>query len=86
MARIEVEIDDELLDEAATALGTQAAADTVRAALELATRRGPRFPGQEPRGPITPADLPGTPHPHTPPPGRPDPRAPGHFPPPPEVR
>lgn len=92
MARIEIEIDDALLGEAATALGTQAAADTVRAALELATRRVPRLPGQEPRGPVGPEDLPGTPHPGTPHPGTSPPPAPGRpglpgdFPPPPEVR
>lgn len=97
MARIEIEIDDELLGEAATALGTQAAADTVRAALELATRRVPRVPGQEPRGPVGPGDLPGTPHPYTAPPHTAPPRTPpppnpgrpglpGDFPPPPEVR
>lgn len=92
MARIEIDVDDELLGEAATALGTQAAADTVRAALELATRRVPRLPGQQPRGPVGPGDLPGTPHPYTSPPQTPPspnpgrPGLPGDFPPPPEVR
>lgn len=86
MARIEIDVDDELLGRAATVLGTREVSDTVRAALELAVRGGPRMPGHEPRGPVTPADLPGTPYPA---PGSPDPRAPGmpgDFPPPPEVR
>ena len=47
MAKVTLELDDALLGAAAHALGTQGAADTVRAALEAATRIGsprPRIP------------------------------------------
>jgi hypothetical protein len=51
MAQVTLELDDALLDAAAHALGTHGAADTVRAALEAATRGGgprPRIPGSNP--------------------------------------
>jgi len=40
MATVTLELDDALLGAAAHALGTRSAADTVRAALEAATRFG----------------------------------------------
>ena len=67
MATVTLELDDALLGAAAHVLGTQSAADTVRAALEAATRRGgtpPRIPGSHPypgpdRPPLGPPDVPG---------------------------
>jgi len=51
MATVTLELDDALLGAAAHALGTRSAADTVRAALEAATRSGgtpARIPGSHP--------------------------------------
>jgi hypothetical protein len=72
MAKVTLELDDALLDAAATALGTRGAADTVRAALEAAVRGGspgPRIPGHVPDPgprlpplgdpPLDPPDIPG---------------------------
>lgn len=84
MARIEMDIDDELLGQAAHALGTRGAEETVRAALAAAAhgvrppppRHRPE-PGREgPFGPADPTVAP-PPAPHRPPPD---------FPRPPEVR
>jgi hypothetical protein len=52
MAEVTLELDDALLGAAAHALGTHGAADTIRAALEAATRGGvprPPIPGYDPR-------------------------------------
>ena len=52
MAEVTLELDDALLGAAAHALGTHSAADTIRAALEAATRSGglrPPIPGFTPR-------------------------------------
>jgi hypothetical protein len=52
MAEVTLELDDALLAAAAHVLGTHGAADTVRAALEAATRVGgprPRTPDHSPR-------------------------------------
>lgn len=74
MARIEMDVDDELLGRAALALGTHGARETVLAALRAAARPGPR--------PEVPGPLPGEPAP-----GPLDPPArPGDFPRPPEIR
>jgi hypothetical protein len=69
MATVTLELDDALLGAAAHALGTQGAADTVRAALEAATRVGsprpriPPYPGPDvpPLGdpPLDPRETPG---------------------------
>jgi hypothetical protein len=71
MAKVTLELDDALLGAAAHALGTHGAADTVRAALEAATRggTGPRIPGSRPYTtpdrpplgdpPLGPPDTPG---------------------------
>jgi hypothetical protein len=80
MAEVTLELDDALLAAAAHVLGTHGAADTVRAALEAATRVG----GPRPR---TPDRSPGR---HLPPLGDPPlgpPKTPGHtdFPRPPEI-
>lgn len=82
MARIEIDVDDALLGEAAHALGTQGAEDTVRAALVAAVRGGTAVP----RRPAVPGDpepgpLPGTLPPR---PGRPG-SLPPEFPRPPEI-
>ena len=82
MAEVTLELDDALLAAAAHVLGTHGAADTVRAALEAATRvGGPR--------PHTPDHFPRPGH-DLPPLGDPPlgpPRTPGHtdFPHPPEI-
>jgi hypothetical protein len=78
MARIEIEIDGALLGEAARALGTQGAEDTVRAALAAAVRGGTAVP----RRPAAPGDpLPGALPPAPGPPGS----LPPEFPRPPEI-
>ena len=72
MATVTLELDDALLGAPAHALGTRSAADTVRAALEAATRSGgtaPRIPGSHPSPgpdrlplgdpPLGPPDVPG---------------------------
>jgi hypothetical protein len=87
MARIEIDVDDALLGEAAHALGTQGAEDTVRAALAAAVRgasgvpRRPEVPGDPLPGPL-PGSLPPAPGP----PGSPSPATlPPDFPRPPEI-
>jgi hypothetical protein len=78
MALITIEVDDALLGQAAHALGTQGAEDTVRAALNAAVRGGtgvPPFPRQDPPVPGRPQE-----HPPLDPPGHPT-----EFPRPPEI-
>lgn len=84
MARIEIDVDDALLGEAAHALGTQGAQDTVRAALAAAVRGGAAVP----RRPAAPGDpLPGALPPAPGPPGSPSPGSlPPEFPRPPDIR
>lgn len=88
MARIEIDVDDALLGEAAQVLGTQGAEDTVRAALAAAVRGGAAVP----RRPAEPGDpLPGSIPPRPGPPGSPSPGSPSpgslppEFPRPPEI-
>ncbi|GAA2566979.1 hypothetical protein [Pseudonocardia hydrocarbonoxydans] len=81
MARIEMDVDDELLGRAALALGTHGAPETVLAALRAAARPGPR--------PEVPGPLPGerpARSPHDPPGPLDPPARPGDFPRPPEIR
>jgi hypothetical protein len=79
MARIEMDVDDELLGRAAHALGTRGAEETVRAALEAAAH-GSRLPRPQfepppvrpdPFAPDDPTRVP--PAPHRPPPDFPRP-------------
>ncbi|MHA6781357.1 hypothetical protein ACVGOW_10235 [Pseudonocardia saturnea] len=82
MARIEIDVDDALLGEAAHALGTQGAEDTVRAALAAAVRGAPAAP----RRPAVPGDpLPGTLPGSLPPAPGPPGSLPPDFPRPPEI-
>lgn len=78
MAKITIEIDDSLLGDAARALGTHGATETVHAALKAAARRDVTLPAPPrdptPFGPPGPPDVPG--------PARP---GPAQFPHPPEV-
>ncbi|MDN5931384.1 MAG: hypothetical protein L0I24_10030 [Pseudonocardia sp.] len=88
MARIEIDVDDALLGEAAHDLGPQGAEDTVRAALAAAVSgtsgvpRRPAPPGEPLPGSLPPA--PGPPGSPPPAPGRPGYLSP-EFPRPPEI-
>ena len=82
MAKLTLELDDALLDAAAQALGTHSAVETVRAALQAASRGSsprPRIPGSHP--------YPGTGLPPLgdPPPGSPETPGRTEFPRPPEI-
>lgn len=83
MARITVEIDDALLGQAAHALGTRSAEDTVRAALTAAAAGGidpPLLPRRDPPDPGRPGVVPPVVPPLDPP------ARPAEFPHPPEIR
>ncbi len=90
MPRIEMDVDDELLGQAAHALGTHDAVETVRAALAAAAhgvrppppRHRPEPGREDPFGPADPTLRP-PPAPHRPPPA--PHRPPPDFPRPPEV-
>lgn len=81
MARITIEIDDELLGEAAHVLGTSGGEETVLAALRAAARGAsplPRTPGHPPLGDPPPLRPLGDP-------GQPEVPGPTRFPHPPEI-